>query len=119
MVPNVNTKFMINEDSIPYRDDVPLLKKLGLEIFKCKHCVKTFIGSVQTDQYKINVYVTCVPAQFFEFIIKNFDEEKEYKITTGSGNFTEYWNIAESFGRSLIRIDEIKINGILKYSNND
>lgn len=76
--------------------------------------METFIGTVITDSYSIDVWVTCMPAIFFRFHIKNC-ENSEFDLGTGSGNFTEYWKIAESFGQGMIDIDEIKIGGEVKF----
>ena len=56
-----------------------------------------------------------MPAMFFRFQIKNC-ESTEFDIGTGSGNFTEYWTIAEYFGQGMIDINEIKIDGDVKFS---
>jgi hypothetical protein len=106
---------MKDEIITPYPKDIPLLKKLGLAIFSCSYGVETFIGTVKNDTYSIDVWVTCMPAMFFRFHIKNC-ENSEFEIGTGSGDFTEYWTIAESFGQGMIDIDEIKIGGEVKFS---
>ena len=107
---------MIMKDEIitPYPKDIPLLKKLGLSIFKCRQGEETFIGTVKTDSYSIDVWVTCMPAMFFRFQIKNC-ENSEFDLGTGSGDFTKYWTIAESFGNGMVDIDEIKIDGVVKF----
>ncbi|MCK9421842.1 MAG: hypothetical protein M0Q38_04535 [Bacteroidales bacterium] len=99
----------------PYSKDIPLLKKLGLTIFSCSHGEETFIGTVKNDTYCIDVWVTCMPAMFFRFHIKN-NENTEFDLSTGSGNFTEYWTIAECFGQGMIDIDEIRVDGDVKFS---
>ncbi len=105
---------MKDEIITPYSVDLPLLKKLGLTIFSCGYGVETFLGTVKTDTYNIDVWVTCMPAMFFRFHVKNH-ENTEFDIGTGSGNFTQYWTIAESFGQGMIEIDEIKIDGDVKF----
>jgi hypothetical protein len=105
---------MKDEVITPYSHDIPLLKKLGLEIFSCTYGVETFLGTVNTDTYNIDVWVTCMPAMFFRFHIKNH-ENTEFELGAGSGNFTQYWTIAESFGQGMIDIDEIKIDGDVKF----
>jgi hypothetical protein len=98
----------------PYSVDIPLLKKLGLTIFSCNYGLETFLGTVKNDTYSIDVWVTCMPAMFFRFHVKNH-ENTEFELGTGSGNFTQYWTIAESFGQGMIDIDEIKIDGDVKF----
>ena len=54
------------------------------------------------------------PKRLNRFEIKNH-ENTELELGTGSGNFTQYWTIAESFGQGMIDIDEIKIGGDVKF----
>jgi len=100
--------FESNDSNKPYKEDIPLLEKLGLEIFNCEHGVETSIGTVEDEQYKIDCFVSCVPAQFFKFIITAKDDNEIFEMKTGSGTFTKYWSMAESIGRDLIVIKKIK-----------
>jgi len=98
---------MIDEITQPYREDVQLLKKLGLKIFSAEHGKETFFGTVENEQYKIDCFVTCIPAHFYKFIILNKDENETTILKTGSGLFSEYWVVADKIGRDLIRIEKI------------
>jgi hypothetical protein len=66
--------------------------------------VETSIGKVETEEHSIDVYVTCMPAQFWKFDILCLDSGKQTIIETGSGSFTLYWNVAELIGRNIITV---------------
>lgn len=107
---------MIDQISNAYYSDIPLMKKLGLKHnFNAKHGEKTFVGSIQTESYIIDVWVTCYPAQLWNFHIKCLCEDYEYDVMTGSGDFSTHWPAIELLANSRIIIDMIKINGDIKY----
>lgn len=99
-------------------DDLATLKALGLQPWKdAPYAEEILIGEVHpypVDEEKpgrrtrIRCYVTCMPAQFFRFVIVRPNENGEHpdmeevEVKTGSGSFSEYWNIArEVAGNSL------------------
>ena len=109
---------MIEEETIkPYNEDVQLLKKLGLNYsFTGKAgWEKIYLGKVSDDSYEIDVWVTCTPSQFWNFHIKCLSEDYEYDVMSGSGDLSTHWSAIELLAKSRIRVDMIKINGIIKY----
>jgi hypothetical protein len=91
---------MFYEINTPYKEDLPLLLNLGLSEF----IIETNIGRVDTDEYSIDVYVTCMPAQFWKFDILCLESGKRTVIETGSGSFTQYWDVAKMIGQNLISV---------------
>ncbi|AMM49968.1 hypothetical protein TH61_00545 [Rufibacter sp. DG15C] len=95
---------MFNEINKPYKDDLPLILELGLDEFILESNVESNIGTVDTEDYSIDVYVTCAPSQFWRFDIFNKVEGKRTVITTGSGMFTQYWDVAKMIGQGLVAV---------------
>ena len=89
---------MFNEINTPYQSDLPLLLALGLREFILENNVETFIGKVDTKDYTIDVYVTCMPAQFWKFDILCKENGKRTVLETGSGYFSQYWDVAKMIG---------------------
>ena len=69
---NRRVKIMLFENSYPYSQDVKLLKELKLAAWSAKHGEEKKIGIVVCDESTVEVFVTCLPAQFYRFIIKSF-----------------------------------------------
>ncbi|QCR22857.1 hypothetical protein [Pontibacter sp. SGAir0037] len=88
----------------PYKEDLPLLLGLGLREFVCETGVETDLGSVETKDYLIKVYVTCMPAQFWKFDIICKEGSRRTILETGSGTFTQYWDMAKMVGLNLVTI---------------
>jgi hypothetical protein len=95
---------MFNEINTPYKVDLPLLMQLGLREFICETNVSTSLGTVENEEYAIDVHVTCAPAQFWRFDILCKEDGKRTVLETGSGTFTQYWNVAELIGRNLVSV---------------
>jgi len=108
---------MITEEKIvPYNQDIQLLKKLGLNYkFTGREWEKIYLGRLYNISYEIDVWVTGTPAQFWNFYIKCLDEDYEYEIRTGSGDFSTHWPAIELLAKSRIGINMIKIDGEIKY----
>jgi hypothetical protein len=70
--------------------DLQLFQKLEIEPFEVNHQKQIFLGMVILPFASISVYVTCMPAQFWEFEIEP-DEGEMYKVKTGSGTLSDYW----------------------------
>ncbi len=112
-----------------HSDDLATLKSLGLDPWKdVPHAEEILIGEVYpypVDEEKpgrrtrIRCYVTCMPAQFFRFVIVRPNENgdhsdmEEVEVKTGSGSFSEYWKMARevagnSFGMTVPRRIEMQ-----------
>ena len=99
-----------DENNTPHKEDLPLFKELGLEPFDLPVWKNHLVGEVETNDYKIKVWVECAPAQFWKFEIYNKGAEKvTYKLSTGSGNFREYWKVAEMFAQGLLTSEMINL----------
>ena len=88
-----------------YDSDLPLFAELRLKPFKNIPSRKRhYIGVVRLDQERtVEIYVTPVPAQFFEFDI-NCDG-KRYKVTTGSGCLSDYWPSAKLIAENMLVVE--------------
>lgn len=95
---------MLYSINTPLKADLPLLLELGLNEFICESNVETYIGQVNNAAYKIDVYVTCAPAQFWKFEIFCRESMERTVMETGSGSFAEYWPVAEMIGQNLITV---------------
>ncbi|MER2997390.1 hypothetical protein [Pontibacter populi] len=95
---------MMYEINTPHESDLPLIIELGLNEFVCETNVETYIGSVDTIEFSIEVFVTCAPAQFWRFVIVCKSNNNRTVIETGSGRFSEYWNVAKLIGQNLVSV---------------
>lgn len=78
----------------PYRGDLELFNKLGLKPFETELKEKTFVGEYKLPNYdkaNVKIFVTCLPAQFWEFEVET-DENYKFSIGTGSGLLSDYWD---------------------------
>lgn len=92
-----------DEPSTPYKDDLHLFEELGLIKFSLPNWQEEFIGEVDEKDYKIKVWVECAPAQFWTFEIYNKEAKKiTYKISTGSGSLSDYWETIENFAQGML-----------------
>lgn len=102
--------------------DERLIKALGLTVFRDvphgRHLslgIVKYAGDDMENEVEVEVEVTGMPAQFWNFAInvsRDGKEIKKYWISTGSGNFADYWNklnpIFEAEAEGMISIDWIK-----------
>lgn len=96
------------ERNEPYDVDAVLLERLGLPTWQAAHHEETLVGEVRPctnpeepgKATKIQIYVTCCPAQFFRFVIERKSEDEDYRgmerveVSTGSGTLSSYWPMA-------------------------
>lgn len=96
------------------KDDLPLFEKLGFEPFEIDNRNKVFLGEYKLpdhDKAVIKVWVTCLPAQFWDFEI--FSEEGDtFKCSTGSGKLSEYWESVKLIAESMLVVE--KLNNEIK-----
>jgi hypothetical protein len=108
-------KIMDFENSYPYSQDVKLLKELKLAAWSAKHGEEKKIGIVVCKESTVEIFVTCLPAQFYKFIIKvglkNYDTDivshQIYEMTTGSGSLSDYWPMAKAIAENMVVIKEV------------
>lgn len=96
------------ETTKPYEEDLILLKSLNLKPFSAKHAEETLVGTYtnEEDDYSIDIYVTCLPAQFFRCMIKSNDLGS-CRIETGSGTLTSYWPSIKLIAEGMISVQKI------------
>lgn len=89
----------------PYDVDAVLLKQLGLPTWQAALHEETLVGEVHPsagaeepgEETKIQIYVSCCPAQFFRFVVERKSEDEDYEgmerveVSTGSGTLSSYW----------------------------
>ncbi len=112
----------------PYKDDLALLKKLGLPIWGAPIDEEKFIGEVfpypeheePNGRTKVRIFVNCAPAQFYRFEIDRRSEDDGYdgmeavQVKTGSGTLTEHWPMALAVAGNMgcvsspVRIDSTR-----------
>lgn len=99
---------MLDKKSTTYSCDIPLFEELGLKIFEVENHIETYVGEVDNDYWNVKIWVECAPAQFWKFEIFNKELETiTYNFRTGSGGFTDYWEIAKKLADGMITFDKI------------
>ena len=93
------------ENNYPYPQDVKLLKELKLAAWSAKHGEEKKIGIVVCDESTVEIFVTCLPAQFYKFVIK--EDAKVYEMTTGSGTLSDYWPMAKAIAKNMVVIKDV------------
>lgn len=76
-----------------YGWDLPLFESLGLKPFVIHDQRRTLVGKYKLpdcEMASVEIWVTCMPAQFWQFIIET-DEGRKFEATTGSGSLSDYW----------------------------
>ena len=89
-----------------YQVDLPLFEKLGLKKFSINDREKHFVGTVNLDDRSVSIYVECYPAQFWEFRVKSVDAG-EFKVSTGSGSLTDYWDSVEHIMDGCLVVEKL------------
>jgi hypothetical protein len=89
----------------PYAQDIPKLKELGLKEWKTEDTYqksKMYIGLTHPfEGATVEVYVTCLPAQFWEFHV-NSTEDESTVLTTGSGCLDDFWPTVLLFASGMM-----------------
>lgn len=92
-----------------YSWDLPLFEKLGLKPFEIENQEKTFIGEHKLPDYdkaSVKIWVTCMPAMFWHFEVTT-DEGKVFKIDTGSGSLSNYWDSIEKIATDMLVVNAL------------
>jgi hypothetical protein len=90
------------------KTDLLLFKELGLTPFRAKLGERTLVGKVQLGSGSyVKIWVSAAPAQFWYFEVYCAESEKVYKVSTGSGSLTSYWESVRKIAEGLFIIDEI------------
>jgi hypothetical protein len=100
-----------------HNGDKALLESLGLRTHNFSR-EGTFLGTVQTyngdePESTVDVTVTSMPAQFWEFKITRFREgdptqgKEVITVRTGSGGFTTYWPSIELIAGHMLEVDGV------------
>lgn len=86
-----------------YRADLKLFEELGFEPFEVEGRERFFVGKHKIETYEkaiIKVFVTCYPAQLWDFEIEN--DTSKFTVSTGSGCLIDYWQTAILFAKGLV-----------------
>jgi len=84
--------------------DYELFKKLGLPKYEgIPTHAKHYVGNAQIGDASVDIYVTPMPATFWEFYIR-FPNGKLQEIKTGSGGLSRYWKTLEDVCTGMIEI---------------
>ncbi len=90
-----------------YSSDILLFKQLGLNTFYSTTNDKLYVGEYKIPEHefaKISIWVTCMPAQFWEFQIIT-EENKKIKIQTGSGALNNFWSSVMLVAQGMFEIE--------------
>jgi hypothetical protein len=95
-----------------YGGDRALLDRLGLLTDGYPFSEWMRLGRVDFDNdAKITVFVLALPAQTWDFIITRPDENggqpKSFKLSTGTGRFTEFWPLAAMLADNLVSVEAL------------
>ena len=93
----------------PYDWDKKLFSELGLEMFSIDDQEWHEIGEhklPEHDQASIKVSVCCMPAQFWKFEIQT-EEGERYKVQTGSGSLTTYWESIKLIAQNMMVVNAL------------
>jgi len=93
----------------PFSWDLGLLKKLGLKPFDIKCHEKHFLGEVVFPGARVKIWITGYPAQCWEFEVCCTEPKVNYKVTTGSGSLSTFWNCIEMLAEDMISVKEVKV----------
>ena len=99
----------ILNESRTYSCDIPLFHKLGLIPFETNDNEKILVGKCVLpfdDNASVEIKVRCMPSQFWEFDVNTVDG-RHYKITTGSGTLSDYWDAVLKVAEGMIVIEQI------------
>lgn len=97
------------DESRTYSCDIPLFHKLGLTPFETSNHEKIIVGKCVLpfdDNASVEISVRCMPAQFWEFNVNTVDG-RHYKITTGSGTLSDYWDTISKVAEGMLVIEQI------------
>lgn len=104
---------MINEIQTPHEYDIKLLNILGLPTWEAKLNEETYIGEVFPTKKEIGksisikIWVTCMPAQFYRFIVNNPSQDIYCEVSTGSGSLAKYYPMALSVADGTLVVKQL------------
>ena len=95
--------------SSTYTADKELFNKLGLKQFQGveSHTKPLHLGKVKRGEAWTKIWVSCLPAQFYNFEIYSPEAHKVYKCSTGSGTLSCYWPTVEKLMDDMFVINDI------------
>jgi len=100
---------MLNIKSSTYNNDLNLYHQLGLKPFKDQPTGKMILlGSYSNEYGQVKVWVTPMPAQFWQFEVSVTEAKSKYLISTGSGALTDFWPSIEKILNNMISIENIE-----------
>jgi len=92
------------------KGDVALFKELGLIPFaNVELHSEIHVGTVKISKTnKVDVFVSCLPAQSWRFVIetKEGDIHRKTILQTGSGGLQDYWSAIKLFAENMVTVKE-------------
>jgi len=91
-----------------YSWDRKLFEELGLKAFdNIPVHKKHYVGQVRGDEGGyIKIWVTGLPAQFWDFRVFCAESKKTYEVTTGSGSLSDYWESVKKLMEGMLVVKE-------------
>ncbi|MFB6318400.1 hypothetical protein [Saccharicrinis sp. FJH54] len=96
----------MNLNSKTSNSDLFLFNKLGLVPFDIDDQDKHYLGIHTLDSNpvaSIKIFVTCMPAQFWEFEVTTIEGQK-YVLQTGSGPLSIFWESIVLVAQNMLSI---------------
>jgi len=103
---------MKDEINTPYSWEIEFYTKNNIPVWECKTHKTKNLGRIyeSNDGSYIETKVNPMPAQFFEFKIFCGESQKEYCISTGSGDMETYFPIMKNIADGMIDITSLTKN---------
>jgi len=96
---------MFDRFNSAYPEDCTLLRRLRIEPFvNVPHGFEHRVGeAVVGDTGRVQIFVTCMPAQFWRFVVETADGDARYRweVRTGSGTLCRYWQAVEQMAEGM------------------
>lgn len=92
-----------------YVVDLKLFKKLGLEPFETDTQEKLYVGEYKLpnkEKANVKIYVTCMPAQIWEFEVET-EDSKKYFIRAGQGSLSMFWESVSYIADGFITVNTL------------
>lgn len=93
-----------------YPQDIQLFKELGLQPFKdIPTRERYFVGQINEESGSwMKIWVEGLPAQFWFAEIHSEENHQTVKLSTGSGSFSDYWNVFKEFLGDMVSVDSVE-----------
>lgn len=106
-----------DEINTPYSWEINFYKRNHIPLWECETHKEKDLGIIyKTEEGSfIKAKVNCLPAQFFEFEIYDSEGKITYKISTGSGGLSNYFNAAKLLADGMFVIKDLQVCKITEH----